>query len=170
MEELTPCGFHNCKQGDKEPLQEYMQCIIKMRARAPKVADLSVIKATINGLRIGPCQDYLDSCKPRTVGELFDIMQEYCKSDRGRRRIDAMNQEKKARTNQWSHPKPWHVDQLKQHNQRPVNTVLGGPEPHDFHGPSNKGGRSTEGAVLLYSRQGQRTLDKRMPLHQAEEG
>jgi hypothetical protein len=41
-------------------------------------------------------------------------MQEYCKSDKGRRRgIEVMNQEKKARTNQWSHPKPWHADQPK---------------------------------------------------------
>ncbi|RLM99378.1 hypothetical protein C2845_PM06G26730 [Panicum miliaceum] len=60
-------------------------------------------------------QDYLDRCKPRTVGELFDVMQEYCKSDHGRRRrIEAMNQEKKARTNQWLQSKPWHADQLKQ--------------------------------------------------------
>ncbi|RLM57795.1 uncharacterized protein C2845_PM18G05220 [Panicum miliaceum] len=35
MEELTSCDFHNCKQGEKATLQEYMQCIIKMRAKAP---------------------------------------------------------------------------------------------------------------------------------------
>ncbi|RLM87783.1 hypothetical protein C2845_PM04G01260 [Panicum miliaceum] len=60
-----------------------MQCIIKMRAKAPNVADLTVIKAAISGLRIGSCCEYLERYKPRTVGELFDVMQEYCKSDRG---------------------------------------------------------------------------------------
>ncbi|RLM60780.1 polyprotein [Panicum miliaceum] len=71
------------------------------------MADLTVIKETIDGLRIGPCGEYLDRCKPQTMGELFDIMQEYCKSDkRRRRRIEALNYEKKEGTNQWSQPKP----------------------------------------------------------------
>ncbi|RLN38591.1 retrotransposon protein [Panicum miliaceum] len=66
--------FHNCKQGNKEPLQGYRQRIIKMRAKAPNMADLSILEATINGRWIGPCQDYLDRCKPHTVGELFGVM------------------------------------------------------------------------------------------------
>jgi hypothetical protein len=76
-EELTSCDFHNCKQAEGETLQEYMQHIIKMRARAPNVADLMVIEAAINGLHVGSCQDYLERCKPHSVKELFDIMQEY---------------------------------------------------------------------------------------------
>ena len=82
------------------------------------------IKAAINGLRIGLCCEYLERCKPHSMGELFDVMQEYCKFDRGRRRkIEAMNLERKTRNNQWSQPKPWHADQPKQSNQKPVNTV-----------------------------------------------
>lgn len=54
MEELMSYDFHNCKQGEKESLQEYMQRIIKLRAKALKVADLTIIKATIVGLRLGP--------------------------------------------------------------------------------------------------------------------
>jgi hypothetical protein len=34
-EELTSCDFHNCKQGEKETLQEHMQRIIKLRAQGP---------------------------------------------------------------------------------------------------------------------------------------
>jgi hypothetical protein len=106
MEELTSRDFHNCKQGERETLQEYMQRIIKLHAKALNVADLTIIEAATSGLRVGSCQDYLDRCKPNTVGELFDIMQEYCKSNRGRRRrIEAMNQEKKVRTNQWPQTK-----------------------------------------------------------------
>jgi hypothetical protein len=75
------------------------------------------------------------------VGELFEVMQEYCKSDHGRRRrIEAMNQEKKARTNQWSQSKPWHADQPKQQNQKLVNTVSRGQQQYDFQGPLNRGG------------------------------
>jgi hypothetical protein len=76
-----------------------MHSIIKLRTKAPNVADLTVIEAAIAGLRIGPYGEFLDRCKPHTIEELFDAMQEYCKSDRGRRRLKALNQEKKARTN-----------------------------------------------------------------------
>jgi hypothetical protein len=42
--------------------------------------------------------EYLDRCKPHTIGELFDIMQEYLKSNRGRRRtLKKLNQEKKSK-------------------------------------------------------------------------
>jgi hypothetical protein len=89
-----------------------MHHIIKMQAKAPNVADLTVIEAATNGLRIGPSQEYIDRYKPRNVGEIFSVMQEYYKSDCGRRRrIETLNQEKKAQTNQWSQSKPWHVDQ-----------------------------------------------------------
>jgi hypothetical protein len=37
----------NCKQHEKETLQEYMHIIIKLRAKAPNVADLTVIEAAI---------------------------------------------------------------------------------------------------------------------------
>jgi hypothetical protein len=63
-----------------------MQRIIKLWAKAPNVTDLTIIEAATSGLRVGSCQDYLDRCKPNIVGELFNVMQEYCKSDRGRRR------------------------------------------------------------------------------------
>jgi hypothetical protein len=53
--------------------------------KAPNVADLTIIKATTSGLQVGSSQDYLDRYKPSTMGELFDVMQEYCKLDRGRR-------------------------------------------------------------------------------------
>jgi len=110
------------------------------------------IKAAINGLRIELCCEYLERCKPHSVGELFDVMQEYCKFDRGRRRkIEAMNLERKTRNNQWSQPKPWHANQPKQSNQKPVNTVSGGPQSHHYQGPSARGGRGGR-----YSRRGGR--------------
>ncbi|RLN12391.1 Zeon1 gag protein [Panicum miliaceum] len=102
-DELTSCDFHACKQGEKETLQEYMHRFVKLRAKVPQVPDVIVIDAVIAGQQMGPCGEYLDRRKPRTVEELFDVMQEYSKSDRGRRRrIEARNQEKKNKSNQWS--------------------------------------------------------------------
>lgn len=90
-EELTSCDFHSCKKEEKEILQQYLHRFIKLRDKAPHVLDVTVIEAAIAGLWMGPCVEYLDRCKPRTVEELFDVMQEYCKSDQGRRRrIEAL--------------------------------------------------------------------------------
>jgi hypothetical protein len=50
---LTSCDFHKYKQGEKETLQEYMQRIIKMRAKALNVDDLTVIEAAIRGCELG---------------------------------------------------------------------------------------------------------------------
>jgi hypothetical protein len=48
------------------------------------------------GLRVGNCQDVLDRIKPKSLQELFKVMQEYCKSDKGRRRrLDRANAAKK---------------------------------------------------------------------------
>ncbi|RLM58845.1 retrotransposon protein [Panicum miliaceum] len=44
-EELTSWDFHDCKQGEKETLQEYLHRFVKLRAKALHVADLTVIDA-----------------------------------------------------------------------------------------------------------------------------
>ncbi|RLM98087.1 polyprotein [Panicum miliaceum] len=137
-EEPSSCDFHSCKQGDKETLQDYLQRIVKLRAWAPRVAKESVIDAAIMGLRMGSCAEYLEMCKLDSVKELFEIMQQYSKSDRGwRRRLEALNEHKKARGSQWSQLKPWHVEQPKQPVQRRVNTVSGGQDVQESHPPSN---------------------------------
>ena len=92
-------------------LQEYLQNIMKLRARGPNVADQSIIDSVVNGINLGPCGEYLERRPPKIVSKLFEIMQEYCKSDRGkRRRIEEMNEQKKARNSDRSHSKPWHAD------------------------------------------------------------
>ena len=95
-------------------LQEYLECIMKLRARVPDVADQSIIDAVIHGINLGPCGEYLSRCKPKTVSKLFEIMQEYCISDRGERQtLEEMNEQKKARNSERSHSKPWYADQAK---------------------------------------------------------
>ncbi|RLN42676.1 gag protein [Panicum miliaceum] len=145
----TPLVVELYEQGEKETLQEYMHRFVKLHAKAPHVPDVTVVDAVIAGLQMGPCGEYLDRCKPRTVEELFDVMQEYSKSDRGRRRrIEACNQENKNRSNQWSQSKSWHAEQSKQQNHKPVNTVAGGQqnqEPQGSHHGRARGGRSGRG-------------------------
>jgi hypothetical protein len=120
-DEVMSCDFHNLKQ-ESMTLQQYLECIIKLRARGPEVLEQSIIDAAVHGMNLGPCGEYLERRKPKTVNKLFKIMQEYCKSDRGkRRRIEEMNEKKRSKNSDRSHSKPWHVDQSKQH--KAVNTV-----------------------------------------------
>jgi hypothetical protein len=87
VEELDSNDLVNmCIQGDKESLQEYMHRVVKLTARAPGVSESSTIDAIIGGLRVGNCQDVLDRIKPKSLQELFEVMQEFCKSEKGRRR------------------------------------------------------------------------------------
>ena len=103
-------------------LQEYLECIMKLHARMPDVADQSIIDAVIHGINLGPCGEYLSRRKPKTVSKLFEIMQEYCISDREkRRRLEEMNEQKNARNSERSHSKPWHADQAK--HQKTVNSI-----------------------------------------------
>jgi len=98
-------------------LQKYLERNMKLRARAH------------HGKNLDPCGEYLLRHKPKTVSKLFEIMQEYCISDRGKRqRLEEMNEQKKARNSERSHLKPWHADQAK--HQKTVNNVSE-EEPRD---------------------------------------
>ena len=66
-------------------LQEYLQSIMKLRIRGPDVADQSIIDSVVKGINLAPCREYLSRRKPKTVTKLFEIMQEYCISDRAKR-------------------------------------------------------------------------------------
>ena len=77
---------------------------MRLRARAPEVAERTIIDAAVAGMSLDPCREYLECRKPKTVDRLFEIMQEYCISDKGkRRRLEEMN-EKRAHNR--DRPKP----------------------------------------------------------------
>jgi hypothetical protein len=125
VEELDSNDLVNmCVQGDKESLQDYMQRVVKLTARAPGVSESSTIDAIVGGLRVGNCQDVLDRIKPKSLHELFEVMQEYCKSDKGRRRrLDRANASKKQKQQgRWDQPKGWQNHPPKQAH-RQVNNV-----------------------------------------------
>jgi hypothetical protein len=129
VEELDSNDLVNlCVQGDKESLQEYMHRVVKLTARASGVSESSTIDAIVGGLRVGNCQDVLDRIKPKSLQELFEVMQEYCKSDKGRRRrLDRANAAKKQKQQgQWDTPKGWQNHPPKQ-SYRQVNNVSAPP-------------------------------------------
>ena len=102
-------------------LQEYLQSVMKLHARAPNVADQSIIDSVVKGINLGPCGEYISRRKPKTVTKLFEIMQEYCISDRAKRRRLEEKNEQKSRSSERSHSKPWHAGEPKQ--KRTVNNV-----------------------------------------------
>jgi hypothetical protein len=93
-----------------------MHRVVKLTARAPGVSESSTIDTIVGGLRVRNCQDVLDRIKPKSLQELFEVMQEYCKSDKGRhRRLDRANAAKKQKQQgQWDQPKGWQTHPLKQ--------------------------------------------------------
>ena len=79
------------------------------------MAEKTVIEAAIASLNLGPCGEYLQRCKPKTLNRLFEIMQEYCISDKGKcQRIEEMNAKRSHNRDQ---PKPYQAEQAK--TQRP---------------------------------------------------
>jgi hypothetical protein len=77
----------------------------------------------------------LDKIKPKSLQELFEVMQEYCESDKGRcRRLDQANATKKRKQQgQWDAPKGWQNHPPKQ-AYRQVNNVSGPPDQNQSKG------------------------------------
>ena len=93
-DEINSFDFHNLKQGGST-LQEYLHRLVRLRARAPDVAEKTIIDVAVAGLSLGPCGEYLERRKPTTINRLFEIMQEYCISDKGKRqKIEEMNEKR----------------------------------------------------------------------------
>jgi len=120
-------------------LQEYLQSLIKLRTRGPDVTDQTIIDSVVKGISLDPCREYLTRQRPKTVIKLFEIMQEYCVSDRAKRqKLKEMNEQRKSRNSERSHQKPWHSDQSWQ--QKTVNSVSEEESRENRH-HKNKSGR-----------------------------
>lgn len=76
-----PIDLFNCKQGEREPLQEYRRRFIHPRARTPNITNEAVILAIINGLRSRPRSSRLARKLATTVSELHEVMEKYCRAD-----------------------------------------------------------------------------------------
>ena len=95
-------------------LQEYLQSLINLRARGSDLTDQSIIDSVVKGISLGPCGEYLTRRRPKTVTKSFEIIQEYCVSDRAKwQKLEEMNEQRKSQNNERSHQKPWLSDQSK---------------------------------------------------------
>lgn len=84
-------------------MQELSSRIVRIAAQELKESESNIINFTMAGLSISPCQDYLDQNKPQSIIDLFEVLQDYSKSDMGKRkRMEALNAQK-----QQNPPKPW---------------------------------------------------------------
>jgi hypothetical protein len=78
---LTSTDLFQCKQSQGEPLKEYFQRYVQLKARAPNVSDDVAIEAAIKGLCIGPFAAHLAREKLATMQQLYSKFEKYCKSD-----------------------------------------------------------------------------------------
>ena len=68
---------------------------MQMKAKAPNVPEDVAIKAAIKSIRIGPFAAHLAKEKPRTIEDLYNEFEKYCRSDNDlRRRLEEQNQSK----------------------------------------------------------------------------
>ena len=88
-----------------------MHRLVRLRARAPDVDEKTIIDATIAGQSLGLCGEYLKRRRPKTLNRLFEIMQEYCISEKEKhRRIEELNEQRSRNRNR---PKPHLAEQAK---------------------------------------------------------
>jgi len=92
-ESLTASDLFQCKQEQGEPLKEYFQKFVQLKAKAPEVPEEVAIEAASKGLRIGPFAAHLVREKPQTLDALYSEFEKYCKSDSDlRSRLKEQNQ------------------------------------------------------------------------------
>jgi hypothetical protein len=78
--------LYNCKQKDREPLQNFVRRLMQQRSQIPEAHDKTTIHALIKGLTPGPTASHLIRNKPKSIDELFQKLEEYIKSDEDHRR------------------------------------------------------------------------------------
>jgi hypothetical protein len=78
--------LYNCKQKDREPLQNFLRRFMQQRSQIPEADDNTTIQALIKGLTPGPTASHLTRKVPKSIDELFHELEEYIKSDEDHRR------------------------------------------------------------------------------------
>jgi hypothetical protein len=129
--------LYNCKQKDREPLQNFVRRFMQQRSQIPDADDKTTIKALIKGLTPGPTASHLTRKKPETVEELFRELEEYILSDDDhRKRVAERNEAGQGnRDTTWRAP-PQHP--------RNVNNVENS-QPEQGNRPSTRGGFNSRG-------------------------
>jgi hypothetical protein len=129
--------LYNCKQKDREPLQNFMRRFMQQRSQIPEADQRTTISALIKGLTPGPTTSHLTRKKPKTVEEHFRKLEEYILSDDDHRKRVAERNE----VRQGNREMTWRV---QSQNPRNVNNVEN-PQPDQNSRPSTREGFAPRG-------------------------
>lgn len=78
---INPIELFNCRQGEREPLQDYLQRFIQIRARTSGISDEAVILAAVSGLWPGPYSSMFVRKVAKTITELHEVREKYSRAD-----------------------------------------------------------------------------------------
>jgi hypothetical protein len=133
--------LYNCKQKDKEPLQNFVRRFMQQRSQIPEADEKTTIQVLIKGT-LGPTTSHLTRKEPKSIDELSHQLEEYIKSDEDhRRRVAEQNQARQGnRGTTW---KP-HF-----HNPRNINNVEN-PEFNQDSRLNTRGRFASRGRVLMF--------------------
>jgi hypothetical protein len=81
-----PSHLYNCKQRDREPLQNFIRRFMQQKSQTPGIDDKTTIQALIKGLTPRPIASHLTRKEPQSIEELFDELEQYIKSDEDHQR------------------------------------------------------------------------------------
>jgi hypothetical protein len=81
-----PSDLFSCKQKDMEPLQSFVRRFMQQKSQIPGTDDKTTIQALIKGLTLGPTASHLMRKEPQSIGELFDELEQYIKSEEDHRK------------------------------------------------------------------------------------
>jgi hypothetical protein len=129
--------LYNCKQKDREPLQNFLRRFMQQRSQIIEADDKTMIKALIKGLTPGPTASHLTRKKPKRVEELFHELEEYILSDYDHRKRVAERNEAR----QGNREMTWRA---QSQNPRNINNVEN-PQPNQNNKPSTRAGFAPRG-------------------------
>jgi hypothetical protein len=123
----TEEDFMSCIQREKEPLPNFYQRFLQLKAQAPEGSNEQVIAQAIKALRAGPLHSHMVRERPKTVSELYDQFTKFSKFEVQHFRM--LEQQRKVAKpyeaprvrygdNQRSYPKPVHTIGLE--DSRPL--------------------------------------------------
>jgi UDP-2,3-diacylglucosamine pyrophosphatase LpxH len=75
----TEEDFLSCMKKEREPLPNFYQRFLQLKAQAPEVSDEQVIAQAIKSLRAGHLHSHLVREQPKTVLELYDQFEKFRK-------------------------------------------------------------------------------------------
>jgi hypothetical protein len=105
--------LYNCKQKDREPLQNFVRRFMQQRSQIPKVYDKTTIQVLIKGLTPGSIWPE----KPKSIDELFHELEENIMSDEDHcKRVAEQNESRQGnRGMAWRlhFQNPWNINNVE---------------------------------------------------------